>query len=244
MSAETLHSSGCLLCGAELVYSSGDSARTCAICGTEASANVACSAGHYVCDSCHSATANDLILRVCSASSSTVPLALAMQLMESPLIKMHGPEHHYLVPAVLACAWCNVKGIPDQEKRRMLETARRRAEDVKGGFCGFLGSCGAAMGTGMFISLVTGATPVSRSEWRLANLMTSESLRTIAEHGGPRCCKRDTFLAILSAAGFTRAHLHVDMDVEAVRCAWSPRNKECLKDECPFYEPGAVAGAQ
>ena len=237
MATENIHQTGCMICGAALVYSQEHTERACAVCGAAFQANVACETGHYVCDSCHSSSANDLIQRVCSATKSVAPLALATQLMQSPLVKMHGPEHHYLVPAVLVSTYCNATRVPDDEKRRMIETVRRRAEDVKGGFCGFLGSCGAAMGTGMFISLITGATPLSRSEWGLANLMTSESLRAIAEHGGPRCCKRDTFLAIISAASFLRTRMRVDLEVGRVRCMWSAKNKECLKDECPFYEP-------
>ena len=236
MASDGSHQSGCLICGAALCYSQESTDRTCTICGARTSANVACEAGHYVCDSCHCGSANELIQRVCSQSLSTAPMALAMQLMQSPLLKMHGPEHHFLVPAVLLCSYCNATGIPGDEKRRKIEIARRRAEDVKGGFCGFLGSCGAGMGTGMFISLITGATPLSRSEWGLANLMTSESLRAIAERGGPRCCKRDTMLAIQSAASFVRARMRVDLDVSGARCMWSARNNECRKEECPFYD--------
>ena len=55
------------------------------------------------------------------------------------------------------------------------------------------------MGTGIFISLITDATPLSKEDWGLANRMTAASLNTIAEHGGPRCCKRDSFLAIMDA---------------------------------------------
>ncbi|HVO40059.1 MAG TPA: DUF5714 domain-containing protein [Spirochaetia bacterium] len=240
MGAEPAAVSGCLICGAPLVYAQEHSARTCAICGAQASSNAACEAGHYVCDSCHSGSANDLIQRVCAVSSSAAPLEIASMIMRSPLVKMHGPEHHFLVPAVLLCAYCNAKGLPAEEKDRMIRIARRRAEDVKGGFCGFLGSCGAGMGTGMFVSIVTGATPVSRSEWGLANLMTSESLRVIAEHGGPRCCKRDSFFAILSAVSFLRSRLGVDLDATpAPVCGWSDKNKECLREECVFYSASA-----
>ena len=236
MTGEAFHQAGCLICGSEISYSREDSERICAICGTTVSTNVACTAGHYVCDTCHCHSANDLIQRICVTSRSTSPLELASQLMHSPLVKMHGPEHHFLVPAVLLSAWSNLLGVPEEDKKRKIETARRRAEDVKGGACGFLGSCGAAVGTGIFVSLITNATPLSRSEWAMANLMTSESLKVIAEHGGPRCCKRDTFLAILAAASFLRTRMNLDLDVSAgARCTWTDRNRECLKKECPFF---------
>lgn len=198
---------------------------------------MACAHDHYVCDRCHSGSANDLIQRYCSTTESTDPMAMAITLMQSPHIKMHGPEHHFLVPAVLLAAYYNRVNGGGSDKAKKIETARRRAEDIKGGFCGFYGNCGAAVGTEIFLSVMTDATSLSKAEWRLCNLMTAESLQAIANHGGPRCCKRDTFLAIRTAAAFLNKELHVDLDVtEPVICEFSPLNKECTHDECPFCE--------
>ena len=74
---------------------------------------------------------------------------------------MHGPEHHFLIPAVLLSAFYNVSGEPG-EKEKKIKQARKRAENVLGGFCGFYGDCGAAVGTGIFVSVITGATPLSQ----------------------------------------------------------------------------------
>lgn len=107
---------------------------------------------------------------------------------------------------------------------------------VKEGFCGFPGDCGAAVGTGIFVSLVTGATPRSREEWKLSNLVTAKSLEIIALHGGPRCCKRNAFLAIRSAADFVNEHLGVVIPIATpITCEFSPQNEECLTRDCPFY---------
>jgi hypothetical protein len=59
---------------------------------------------------------------------------------------------------------------------------------------------------------------------------------SIALHGGPRCCKRNTYLAIMGAAQFLKENLNVQMDISSkIECQFSPLNKECLKEECPFY---------
>ncbi len=230
------HRSGCIVCGSELVYAGSEADVTCHYCGVAARSNVSCSRGHFVCDACHSGSANDLIERYCAVSESKAPIATAVTLVKDQRIKMHGPEHHFLVPAVLISSYCNAAGRSREEKTRMLSSARARAADVKGGFCGTHGSCGAAVGTGIFVSIVTGATPLSRSEWRLSNLMTSESLRAIAEKGGPRCCKRDSFLAILTARDFLARELSLDLpDEEPVMCDFHGLNRECLKEGCPFY---------
>ena len=99
-----------------------------------------------------------------------------------------------------------------------------------------MGDCGAAVGTGIFISLVTGATPLSHREWQQANLVVAKSLETIAMHGGPRCCKRNTFLAIQGAVAFAKAQLGVTIPLSpTVTCQFYGMNKECRTRDCPFY---------
>jgi hypothetical protein len=165
-------------------------------------------------------------------------MSLAVELMKSPKIKMHGPEHHFLVPAVLLAAYCNLTG-NQQDKADKIKTARNRADYVKGGFCGLHGACGAAVGTGIFVSLLTGATPLSGREWKLSNLITSQCLKEIAEHGGPRCCKRDTFLAIINAIDFIKEYFDTDMAINrGIKCQFSTFNRECRKEQCPFFNQG------
>jgi hypothetical protein len=228
------HKSGCLVCGAELLYSDDAEQRTCMYCEEAGLSSVACANGHYVCDACHSGSANDLIQRFCSASARREPVSMAITLMKDARVKMHGPEHHFLVPAVLLAAFCNTTG-RERERAGLIAKARERAQEIKGGSCGFNGNCGAGVGTGIFVSLVTGATPLSHAPWRFANLMTAESLRVIAEHGGPRCCKRDSFLAILAAGDFLSRELEVALPKESVTCDFSALNHECLQSGCPFW---------
>jgi len=231
--------SGCLVCGQELVYLDQAQPLTCVYCGSIFDSNARCAQGHFVCDDCHGADANDAIQRYCLKTNLQDPVEIAETLMRHPSVAMHGPEHHFLVPAVLLAAYFNQNG--GNEREEMLRQARRRAEGVRGGSCGFCGNCGAAVGTGIFISLITGATPVTKKTWQLSNRMTAESLLSIAEHGGPRCCKRDTFLALQAAQIFLRHYLAFELEMTTeIRCHFSAYNRECLKDECPFF---SVRGA-
>jgi hypothetical protein len=232
------HKSGCLFCGKELLYLDHSEDLPCIYCKGVFSTQAKCADNHFVCDACHSLSANDLIERFAVGSTSTAPLDMAFTLMKSGSVKMHGPEHHFLVPAVLLSAYYNVKG-ETAEKAGRIAKARQRAEHVLGGFCGFYGNCGAAVGTGIFLSVMTGATPLSKEEWRLSNLLTARSLLAIADAGGPRCCKRDSFLAISEALRFTKEEFGVEMDAgpAAVKCQFYHLNNECRKVECAFY-PG------
>jgi hypothetical protein len=229
------HRTGCLICGEELVYEKETEQLECFYCKQLYDSNAKCKNGHFVCDRCHSLPAMDLIENYCISSKSEDPLELALTLMRNPNIKMHGPEHHFLVPAVLLAAYYNIKK-DYKEKATKIRMAKKRAEQILGGFCGFYGNCGAAVGTGIFVSLITNATPLSVTDWKLANLVTAKSLLTIAEHGGPRCCKRTTFLAILEAADFVKENFGVSFEVnKELKCEFYPLNTECLQQNCPFH---------
>lgn len=226
---------GCLICGFELACLPEEEILLCEYCRKPFTADVRCINRHYVCDRCHALSANDLIEQYCRTTLLTDPYRITAILMKNPQIKMHGPEHHFLVPAALLAAWYN------RHKNTLLKDAaiikaRRRAEDVKGGFCASHGACGAAIGTGIFISLITGATSLAKEEWRLANLMSAESLKVIAENGGPRCCKRDSFLAISAAVTFLKAHFGTELPIEErITCEFAILNRECLGEECSFF---------
>ena len=66
--------------------------------------------------------------------------------------------------------------------------------------------------------------------------MTAKALEAIGKNGGPRCCKRDSYLAVTEAVKFTESKLGVQMDMpQRIRCHYHHRNYECLKERCPYY---------
>ena len=229
------HKVNCLACGAELKYEVKYTKLICYFCKEEYESNVKCINGHYICDKCHSLTANEIISHFCINSESKDPIELAVDLMKNPKVAMHGPEHHFLVPAVLLSSYYNLRNnsVVKEEKIKM---AQKRASNILGGFCGFYGNCGAAVGTGIFVSLITEANPLSRYEWKLSNLMTAKSLFSLANVGGPRCCKRTTFLSINEASNFLCEHFGVELPIsKSIKCEFNSLNKECIADDCPFY---------
>lgn len=233
----TVHTTGCIVCGTQLEIVPDFKDAVCAVCGIVERTGTRCQEGHYVCNTCHAGSAVEWIEKSCLQSRATDPASIADWLMKSPLIHMHGPEHHFLVPAALVTSYYHTVGESEAISAALVRV-RERAEKVLGGFCGFYGSCGAAIGTGIFFSVITGSTPLSESEWRWANRMTSRALARIADHGGPRCCKRCTFLAILEACQVIDECLGVTLKVEHnIRCSHSDRNKECRTEACPFF-PG------
>ena len=178
---------------------------------------------------------NDALTIICLTDTSRNPIAVLEKLMSQPSCRMHGPEHHVLVGAALLTAYNNC--LPDSAKLDMaaaLAEVKERGQQVPGGACGYMGACGAAISTGIFMSVVTRNTPFSTDTWRLCNLMTARALEQVAENGGPRCCKRDSYLSVLAAVDFVKTHLGVEMEKTEVRCSRSQINAQCIGKKCPF----------
>ena len=229
------HRSGCLVCGRELKYFNPPIKLKCLKCGSEFESGVSCADGHYVCDDCHSKDGYAFIGEYAERTSSKNPVEIATGMMKHASINMHGPEHHYLIIAALLAAYRNAGGEIDLEKA--LSTARQRSKSVPGGICGQWGCCGAGIGAGIFISIISGATPMSVEPWSLANKMTSLSLEAISQNGGPRCCKRDTYLSILTAINYVREHFNIKMErQDDLICVFSGMNPSCRKECCLFYQ--------
>ncbi len=225
------HSFDCMVCGRELYYTSNLSVHAkCYYCGKEDITNVVCLNGHYVCDECHRKDIMEIVERICAASESTDPVALALSIFDLKQLHMHGPEYHSIVPAVLVSAYGNSINKKDAAA---IKEAILRGKAIFGGICGTHGACGACIGVGIAYSLIHNVTPYSKEVRGEANRMTALALISISKYGGPRCCKRDSMLAIETAKknfGFFD-----DNAVIRYKCSQLFSNQMCIQNECPFY---------
>ncbi len=225
----------CGVCARPLVYSTESITKTCALCGKEAQTAIYCPSGHYVCDSCHSKAAREVLQEILSTTKSTDPAEILEQVMSHPSVPMHGPEHHVIVPAAVVVAVRNSRyPLPDNAVEKTIE----RGSKVPGGWCGLYGDCGAAVGAGIAISVITGATPLTGKQRTLALAATSQALSRMLDEQ-PRCCKKASRIAIQSDVDFLREHLGINLPpAKKVKCTYTRRNRECARQECPFYEEG------
>ena len=176
----------------------------------------------------------DSFLGACLHETSKNPIEILHKLMELPFCHMHGPEHHVLVGASVLVAFHNAGGKLDLQCA-LLEM-QRRGRQVPGGICGLWGSCGAAVSTGICLSIITGSSPLSTKTWGWCNEMTSRVLAREAKIGGPRCCKRNGRIAVLEAIDFIREKFGVELEKsEDVACTWIGQNNQCIMERCTFY---------
>lgn len=224
----------CLLCGGPLLYRKTEAKMECAVCHETKRGNARCVNGHFVCDACHRAPGARAAGFVAGSTTEMDPIAIAMEMMDQAAVHMHGPEHHTLAGMALLAAYRAQGG--DLDLPAALKEMEKRGAQVPGGTCGFWGTCGAAASVGIATSILTGTTPVTASEtYGFCNQVVSECLGAVAELGGPRCCKRNTFLALLTATPKLSKFLGVPIEAKPPVCKYFKRNRECLREKCPFF---------
>ncbi len=222
----------CLICGMPLEYLNNDKMMECAICHKKENSKTRCVNGHYVCNECHTAGLDE-ITSLCLSEKSKNPVEILEKMMSLPFCHMHGPEHHVMVGTALLTAYKNAGGKIDLTEA--LPEMIKRGKTVPGGACGFWGACGAGISTGMFVSIISGSTPLTEEPFAFSHKMTSKSLAEIGKIGGPRCCKRDSFLSILQAIDFVQQNFNIQMEKPQIACTHFSKNNQCIGERCPFF---------
>lgn len=228
---EEKYNEECIVCEAPLVYLEKDELMECVLCHKKEFSKTRCQNGHYVCNDCHT-KGMDVIISMCLKESSQNPIEIIRTMMNASFCHMHGPEHHVMVGAALLTAYKNAGG--NIELKDALIEMMHRGKAVPGGACGFWGACGAGISAGMFVSIISGSTPLSTESWGLANKMTSKALDAIGSIGGPRCCKRDSYLSILAAIEYVKEHFGIEMDASDIQCSHYKQKNQCIGNRCPF----------
>jgi hypothetical protein len=224
---------GCMVCGCPLIYAREPQDRPCAFCGEVFSANSSCEKGHYVCDSCHTEDAVEVIRRICLKTDETDCVRLFERIRSHPSIALHGPEYHAMIPGIVLCTYRNLGG---GISKKVIETGIMRGKNVAGGFCGFMGVCGAAIGVGIAFSLILDANPVKAWERSTVQSVTHAVLSEIAGLKAARCCQRDGYIALIKAAEFSNRYLPVALKAgHRLVCRQTHLNKECLGRTCVLH---------
>ncbi|MBR3328587.1 MAG: hypothetical protein IKG22_14840 [Atopobiaceae bacterium] len=177
-------------------------------------------------------------------STSTTPAVLMEEVMADERCRAFGPIHHFIVGATLLTCWRNAEGSPNRDVLLTddLEEMLERSSCVPGAVCARWGVCGAAASAGMAYAIVRGNAPLRNEGWQEGQLMVSELLARIAQSGSPRCCKRDSRVAIAAAVSHFNALGGPQMKEsnKVPICASYAFNTVCMGVYCTFH-PGHVA---
>ncbi|MCW5211896.1 methyltransferase domain-containing protein [Desulfobulbus sp. TB] len=229
------HSSGCTVCGKELVYEGKKKREAqCFFCGKEETTPCTCTDGHYVCNSCHQQEGIEVIRSICLHSKERDMIALMASIRKHPAVPMHGPEHHALVAGVILAAYRNNGGKICQD---IISTGIDRGSKIPGGSCGFWGCCGAAVGAGIAAAMILESTPLKADERQQALTVTAEILMEISRIKGGRCCQRETWVALNYVCRHSENFFGLSLPIETVlHCQQYEKNQECVYTSCPLWK--------
>ncbi len=176
----------------------------------------------------------EFIKKECLQEKSKNPIEIAKRLMFNDCISIHGPEHHFLDGASLLTAYKNAGGIVDLAKA--LDMLAERTKKMPGAMCGYWGVCGSTTSIGACLSLIHETGPLSKDSFYKDNMeFTAQSISIMSKIGGPRCCKRNAFISISNAVKFIKEKYGVVMEINQIKCDFSSRNEQCIKEKCPFF---------
>lgn len=167
--------------------------------------------------------------------NSKNPISIVKKIMHKDFINIHGPEHHFLDGAAFLVAYKNAGGDIDLDEA--LEELSKRSITMPGAMCGLWGICGSTASIGASLAIIHNTSPLSDNEFYSDNMeFTSKVIEKMSKIGGPRCCKRNAFLSLITASHFVIEKYGIDMEIDEEKCEFSEFNKQCLKERCPFYK--------
>ncbi len=163
------------------------------------------------------------------------PIKLIKTIMHKDFINIHGPEHHFLDGASFLVALKN-NGL-NIDLVNNLDELKRRTINMPGAMCGYWGICGSVASLGAVFSIIDGTGPLSNSfDYKKHMSYTSTVINEMSKIGGPRCCKRNAFLSILYAIEYANINYGLSIGKPKIVCEFSNFNKQCLRDDCPFFK--------
>lgn len=227
-------SKGCMKCGSTLKYLEFEIEMECCFCGKTALANARCEKGHFICDSCHSEDAEQVIKRILLATKEIDTIKLMNTIRQHNSMPLHGPEHHFTVPGVIVATYRNLGG--DVGDNHIL-TAIERGKKIPGGACGFWGGCGAALGTGIGFGVIMGSNPLDPQGRKLVQGITGEVINGLSDIEAARCCQREVWKALKIAAEISKRVLSIPLQAKgSTTCHQMALNKECPGLDCPWFK--------
>ncbi len=175
------------------------------------------------------------IIELCLLEKSKNPIEIFINIARNDFIRIHGPEHHILDGSALLTAFYNAGG--EINLQESLREMMNRGLQMPGAACGMWGVCGAVSSMGAALSIIDGTGPLSTdASWGKHMQFTSDALKRLSEIGGPRCCKRDAYLAFEEAIKYINTNFDIHIEASEISCLFYEANEQCIKNRCPYYK--------
>jgi hypothetical protein len=174
---------------------------------------------------------------LCLATDSCDAVKIADRMMACPEIRMHGPEHHFLVAAAILTAYTN-RYCPDS-KYKFLKMAALRTIRIPVAVCALYGTCGALMGAGAAVSIITLANPFVPDSLQLVNRVTAAIQNELCGYAGIRCCKRAVWASVRGTVCTLGAYGGPELELSDIHCRYAFTHNACIGENCPYCVSGS-----
>lgn len=229
----------CSFCGTTLKLLPNAISARCMICGERGRTRTWCTQGHFVCETCRGNELVGLIEGLLEYAAVTDPIELFIRMRQSHSFPMHGPEHHALVAAAFLVAYHSLYGEPAWPS--LWDAVQSAATQLPGGTCGFWGACSAGLAIGIAYCTILDSSPTTGEARAAAHSVVAQILERIGQFAGPRCCRRESLLALTTACVLSEQILpHRVTTSFQITCEQAEANPECIGAACPFAGPGEI----
>lgn len=223
----------CLKCHGELHHYDKLVFVKCVECGVREKAQITCKEGHYYCNACASKKVINKLYELLATLEGVNPSDIGERLFVQCGVSGNSP--HPITTAAFLVAYKNLTHkITDED---VLEGVSKAAQ-IPGGWCGYYGNCGAAVGLGVAFAVINKSTPMHDKERSIANLVTAEGLKIVAGQGGPRCCTGSVRGVLNEGIKLAEEYLDVkfpEKTIDMKKCWQSKYNDDCKKQKCVYY---------
>jgi hypothetical protein len=222
----------CNVCDTILAYAAVGTQKKCETCGKEENAYVYCPEGHYICFECDSKPGLEILDKVVSATDSNSPTDIFELVMADPEVPINGSIHGALVAVTILTA---VKNLGHQLPETAMAEALERASHIPESCGGLFGLSASAIGAGIAVSIVTGASSLTTKSRSFARTAVSYAASYMMDNQ-PRCAIRESRIAVMETANFLRDFMNIELPrSKKIRCVSMIRNYDCSEDACPFF---------
>lgn len=176
----------------------------------------------------------ELILNECINHKEKNPVEIFNSVASKEFVRIHGPEHHILDGACILTAFYNAGGKINLEEglKWMIEQGSR----MPGASCANWGICLSSASIGAALSFIDKTNPLSSDgSWGNHMECTSQAIARTGIINGPRCCKRDGYIALDTAIDYINCHYDVKLEKTEIKCGFSKKNQQCIGNKCPYH---------
>lgn len=224
----------CMVCKKELIYLRNNEIKKCHYCSNEFSANAVCEDGHFVCDACHGIDAMEFAKNTLVSTDEKDLIVLMNKIRSHKSFNLHGPEHHFAVPGVIAAVYKNNGGNISNDE---ILTAIERGSSIPGGSCAFWGGCGAPLGAGIGFGVILDSNPLKPKPRQIVQNLVAEITKKTASIKAARCCQREVWTTLEKVSELSEKYLGIKLPANGdIKCRQMDANKECIKKACPYYD--------